>query len=100
MYGQHFGKIELVSRGRRVNAVRGAMRTQTSGKVTEPLAPKSHIYLPEVPLETSLWMAEFCCGAGALVPLFPPFPILAALLSGRVPVTTVVTSTSLIVLSG
>jgi len=47
MYGQRYVKIELVSRGRRVSTVRGAMRTQTSSKVPEPLALKSHIYLPE-----------------------------------------------------
>jgi len=58
-----------------VSTVRGVMRTQTSSKVLEPLTPKSHTYLPEVPLETSYgWLNGVVAKGHSVPPSFPsPF---------------------------
>jgi len=59
-----------------VSMVRGATRTQTFDKVPKPLALKSHIYLPEVPLETSCGWLNFVVAQGHTVPHYLPPPIL------------------------
>jgi len=76
MYEQHLGRSGLC------RGVDGWVQLgvwcehRTSSKAPKPLTLKSHIYLPEVPLETSVRMAEFCCGAGAHCAPLPFLPFL------------------------